>query len=52
MLFQRSAMAALLIWSASAQAQEIPRATPESMGLSTKGLETVTRKLQEHVDAW
>ena len=39
MLFQRSAMAALLIWSASAQAQEIPRATPESMGLSTKGLE-------------
>ena len=40
-----------MICTASGQAQEIPRATPESVGLSSEGLEAVTRKLQEHVDA-
>ncbi len=51
MLVQRSAIAALLIGSASGQAEEIPRAAPESVGLSSEALEAVTRKLQEHVDA-
>ena len=51
MLVQRFAIAVLLIWSALGQAEEIPRAMPESVGLSSEALEAVTRKLQEHVDA-
>lgn len=42
---------ALFTASFSANAQEIPRATPEEVGLSSTGLAAVTANLQAHVDA-
>ena len=44
-------IAALAAASATARAQELPRATPESVGLSSERLDEATRGLQAHVDA-
>ena len=44
-------IAALAAASATAHAQELPRATPESVGLSSERLDEATRGLQAHVDA-
>lgn len=46
-------LTALLFSAASFQglAQDLPRATPESVGLSSAGLQRVTANLQAHVDA-
>ena len=43
--------AGLAAGSAPGRAQELPRATPESVGLSPQGLDEATRGLQSHVDA-
>ena len=51
MSFGRVVLAvALLASSPAASAQSIPRATPESVGLSSGRLARVTARLQEHVD--
>ena len=44
-------VAALTAAGATARAQELPRATPESVGLSSERLDEATRGLQAHVDA-
>ena len=44
-------IAALAAASATVGAQELPRATPESVGLSSERLDEATRGLQAHVDA-
>ncbi len=47
----RILMSVVLAATAPALAQEFPRATPESVGLSTGGLERATNALQAHIDA-
>lgn len=51
-LFTRILTGAILvaIFSAQALAQDFPRATPESVGLSSSGLASVTQRLQAHID--
>ena len=52
MSLRRIAIALVLTaQSLPAHAQGLPRATPESVGLSSEGLERVTTRLQEHVAA-
>ena len=49
---RRSTMALTLVASAApAFAQELPTATPESVGLSSERLQLATDRLQEHIDA-
>ncbi len=43
--------AGLAAGSTPGRAQDLPRATPESVGLSPQGLDEATRGLQAHVDA-
>jgi len=40
----------LAVTGALANAQDFPRATPESVGLSSAGLASVTERLQAHID--
>lgn len=51
-LFTRILTGAILVAISSAQAlaQDFPRATPESVGLSSSGLASVTQRLQAHID--
>ena len=52
MRVRSSALALVLTaWSLPALAQGLPTATPESVGLSSDGLERITERLQEHIDA-
>ena len=52
MNLRRWTLALALLASASpALAQELPRATPESVGLSSERLQIATDRLQAHVDA-
>ena len=47
----RAVLALIFLASgASASAQSLPRATPESVGLSSERLARVTARLQRHVD--
>ena len=41
----------LMAWGVRADAQRLPKPTPESVGLSSERLELVTRGLEKHVDA-
>jgi CubicO group peptidase (beta-lactamase class C family) len=41
---------ALLVLPAASFSQELPRATPESVGLSSEALALVTERLQAHID--
>ena len=45
------AIGGLVAGSAHLRAQELPTATPESVGLSSERLDAATRRLQSHVDA-
>ena len=45
------AIGGLAAGSAPARAQDLPTATPESVGLSSERLDEATRRLQSHVDA-
>ena len=45
------AIGGLAAGSAPVRAQELPTATPESVGLSSERLDEATRRLQSHVDA-
>ena len=40
----------LMAWAVRADAQRLPEAPPESVGLSSERLELVTRGLQKHLD--
>ena len=52
MNLRRGTSALLLLASASpALAQQLPRATPESVGLSGELLQIATDQLQDHIDA-
>ncbi len=52
MTFLRVVISIVLVTAtAPLLAQEIPRATPESVGLSTAGLQRATSALQAHIDA-
>jgi len=44
------ALVILLAATVSTFAQDLPTATPESVGLSSPALQRVTRALQRHVD--
>ncbi len=45
------AISGLAVGNAPAQAQDLPTATPEAVGLSSERLDDATRRLQSHVDA-
>ena len=40
-----------LVWWTPAAAQDLDRAAPESVGMSSTGLQAATAALQEHIDA-